>query len=159
VKTLLLLRHAKSSWDDPGLDDHDRPLNKRGRRDAPRMGRLLLEEKLVPDEILCSTAARARETAEEVKEASGFAGDVRFSRTLYLAGSREILAAVRTVAPAAGTAMVIGHNPGIEELLDALTGAGKHLSTAALARIALPVERWRDIGSRTSGTLVHLWRP
>jgi len=123
------------------------------------MGRLLLEEKLVPDEILCSTAARARETAEEVKEASGFAGDVRFSRTLYLAGSREILAAVRTVAPAAGTAMVIGHNPGIEELLDALTGAGKHLSTAALARIALPVERWRDIGSRTSGTLVHLWRP
>ena len=157
MKTLLLLRHAKSSWDDPGLDDHDRPLNKRGRRDAPRMGRLLLEEKLVPDEILCSTAARARETAEEVKEASGFAGDVRFSRTLYLAGSREILAAVRTVAPAAGTAMVIGHNPGIEELLDTLTCAGKHLSTAALARIELPIERWRDIGPRTPGTLVQLW--
>ncbi len=123
------------------------------------MGRLLLEEKLVPDAILCSTAARARETAEEVKEASGFAGEVGFSRALYLAGSGEILAAIRTVSPATGTAMVIGHNPGIEELLDTLTGAGKHLSTAALARIELPVERWRDIGPRTQGKLVRLWRP
>ncbi len=159
MKTLLLLRHAKSSWDDPGLDDHDRPLNRRGRRDAPRMGRLLREEELLPDVVLCSTAERARETAEAVSEASGFSGDTRFLRRLYLAGPSEILAAVRTVEADTRTAMVIGHNPGMEEMLAELTGAAEHLPTAALARISLPVKSWKDLGSGVRGRVVKIWRP
>ena len=80
MKTLLILRHAKSSWRDTSLDDHDRPLNERGRRDAPRRGQLLLEESLLPDLILCSTAARARRTAEIVVEASGAKCEMRSYR-------------------------------------------------------------------------------
>jgi len=159
VKTLILLRHAKSSWDDPGLDDHDRPLNKRGRRDAPRMGRLLRDEKVLPDVVLCSTAERARETAEAVAEASGFSGETRFLRALYLAGPAEILAALRAVETGVPTAMVVGHNPGIEELLAVLTGAAEHLPTGALARIALPVKTWKDLEPGIRGKLVRLWRP
>jgi phosphohistidine phosphatase len=159
LKTLLLLRHAKSSWDDPGLDDHDRPLNKRGRRDAPRMGRLVRDEEIVPDVILCSTAERARETAEAVAEASGFSGETRFLHALYLAGPGEILASLRRVGPEVETAMVVGHNPGIEELLFGLTGVGEGLSTAALARVSLPVPRFRDLRAGVRGKLVGLWRP
>ena len=78
MKLLLILRHAKSSWKDPDLDDHDRPLNKRGRRDAPRMGRLLRKEDLLPDLILSSTAVRARMTAEMVADASRYRGPLEF---------------------------------------------------------------------------------
>ncbi len=74
MKTLLVQRHAKSSWKDPGLDDHDRPLNKRGKKDGPRMGRLVREEDLIPDLILSSTAVRAKNTAKEVAEISGYSG-------------------------------------------------------------------------------------
>lgn len=159
MKTLLLLRHAKSSWDDPALDDHDRPLSKRGRRDAPRMGRLLRDEKIVPDVILSSTAERARETAAAVAEASGFSGESRLLRALYLAGPAEILAALRAVRGDARSAMVVGHNPGIEELLSDLTGAETHLPTAALARIDLTVRLWGGLEPGVRGRLVHLWRP
>jgi phosphohistidine phosphatase len=159
VKTLLLLRHAKSSWDDPGLDDHDRPLNKRGRRDAPRMGRLLRDEKLLPDVVLCSTAERARETADATSEASGFSGETRFLRGLYLASPADILAALRAIEADVRTAMVVGHNTGIEELLALLTGAGEHLPTGALARISLPVKGWKELGPGVRGRLVGLWRP
>ena len=83
MKSILLLRHAKSSRKDPDLTDHDRPLNKRGKRDAPRMGRLLKKEHLVPDIIISSTAIRARSTAEAVAKASGYKGDITFNRSLY----------------------------------------------------------------------------
>ncbi len=159
VKTLLLLRHAKSSWDDPGLDDHERPLSKRGRRDAPRMGRLLREEKLVPAVVLCSTAQRARETVEAVSGASGLSGEPRYLPGLYMASPADILTALRAVEPGARTAMVVGHNPGIEELIAVLTGAAEHLPTAALAEIALPVKSWKDLRAGVRGKLVHVWRP
>ena len=86
MKTLLILRHAKSDWETPDVADHDRPLNGRGKRDAPRMGRLLRDENLVPDLIISSTAKRARKTAKLVAEASGYEGEIRLAETLYLAG-------------------------------------------------------------------------
>jgi phosphohistidine phosphatase len=158
MKTLLVLRHAKSSWDDPSLDDHDRPLNARGRRDAPRMGALLRTEGLVPDLIISSDAVRARLTAEAVSAAAGHTGTIRVDGRLYLASPVEMLAVLRQVR-AAETVLIVGHNPGLEELVARLTGEQAEMPTAALARIALPIARWRDLDGDTSGTLVRLWRP
>src|SRR3954463_11797950 len=91
MKTLLLLRHAKSSWKDDSLDDHDRPLNARGKQEAPRMGQLLLEEHLLPDIILSSDAKRCRRTVEKVCEASGYRGETVLASELYLAAPATYL--------------------------------------------------------------------
>ena len=85
MKTQLVLRHAKSSWNDPALDDHERPLNKRGRRDAPRMGELVREYGLIPDVVISSDAVRARLTAEAVAEAARYAGEILLDPHLYMA--------------------------------------------------------------------------
>jgi phosphohistidine phosphatase len=114
MKTLLVLRHAKSSWNDPALDDHERPLNKRGRRDAPRMGELLREHGLIPDVVISSDAVRARLTAEAVAGAAGYAGAIVLDPRLYLAGPADILSLLQRVRGKAETVMIVGHNPGLE---------------------------------------------
>jgi phosphohistidine phosphatase len=116
MKTLLVLRHAKSSWNDPARDDHERPLNKRGRRDGPRMGELVREYGLLPDLVISSDAVRARLTAEAMAEAARYAGEVLLDQHLYLASPAEILSRLRAVRESAGTVMIVGHNPGLEEL-------------------------------------------
>src|SRR5687767_13225191 len=90
MKTLLLLRHAKSSWKDSKVDDHERSLNKRGKNDAPKMGRLLREEDLLPDLIVSSSAKRCRKTAEQVIHASGYRGETRFCGELYEADASKL---------------------------------------------------------------------
>jgi len=160
MKTLLVLRHAKSSWKETALDDHERPLNKRGREDGPRMGKLVREIGLTPDVIISSGAVRARLTAEAVAEAAGYARDIRFEEALYAASPADILSVLRTATTTtAGTVMIIGHNPGLEELVAHLTGEQPDLPTAALAQIALPIDRWRDLKGSTRGRLMGLWRP
>lgn len=159
MKTLLVLRHAKSSWSDSALDDHERPLNKRGRRDAPRMGKLVREHGLTPDAIISSDAVRARLTAEAVAEAAGYAADIRFEDALYAASAADIRAVLRTVTKTATTVMVVGHNPGLEELIAQLTREQPDLPTAALVRIVLPIDRWRDLEESTRGRLLGVWRP
>ena len=159
MKTLLVLRHAKSSWDDAALDDHERPLNKRGRRDAPRMGELVREHGLIPDVVISSDAVRARLTAEAVIEAARYAGAILLDRRLYLAGPADILSLLRTVGEKAETVMIVGHNPGLEELVAQLTGDWQDLPTAALAQIVLPIDRWRDLNLSSRGTLVGHWVP
>ncbi len=159
MKTLLILRHAKSSWNDPPLDDHERPLNKRGRRDAPRMGELVREYGLIPDVIISSDAVRARVTAEAVAEAARYAGEILLDPHLYLACPADILSLLTTVRENAGTLMIVGHNPGLEKLVEQLTGERQDLPTAALAQIGLPIDQWRDLKRSTRGTLVGLWRP
>ena len=160
MKTLLVLRHAKSSWGDSALDDHERPLNKRGGRDAPRMGNLVRDHGLIPDAIISSDAVRARLTAEAVAEAAGYAADMRFDAALYAASPADILAVLRTVTQtASATVMIVGHNPGLEELVAQLTGEQPDLPTAALAQIVLPIDQWRDLKASTRGTLLGLWRP
>ena len=163
MKTLLLLRHAKSSWDDPALADHERPLNARGEKDAPRVGQLARDEGLVPDLIVSSDAVRARLTAEAIADATG--GQMLVDPRLYHASATEILAAVRSVVEHrvvkrdVATVMVVGHNPGLEELIALLTEELEHLPTAALAQIALPIERWSSLDTEIRGTLVGVWRP
>ena len=159
MKTLLVLRHAKSSWNDPTVDDHDRPLNGRGTRDAPRMGQLVHELGLAPDVIISSDAVRARVTAAAVADALGVADEIRLERRLYLATPSDIIAVLRSVPVSAATAMIVGHNPGLEQLAERLTGEANELPTAALAQISLPIERWRDLKLSTRGKLLGLWRP
>lgn len=156
---LLLLRHAKSSWDDPGLEDHERPLNKRGERDAPRMGRLLRAEGCLPQAIVSSTAVRARTTAERVAEACGYAGRIVLTDRLYLAEPGECLALLRELPSGVGRVMLVGHNPCCEELVELLTGRSERMPTAALARIALGIDDWGAAGLEVRGGLLALWRP
>jgi phosphohistidine phosphatase len=160
MRTLLVLRHAKSSWKETALDDHERPLNKRGRRDGPRIGKLVREHGLTPDVIISSDAVRARLTAEAVAETAGYAGEIRFEGALYAASPADILAVLRTVTmTTARTVMIVGHNPGLEELVARLTGEQPDLPTAALAQIVLPIDRWRDLKESTRGRLLGHWRP
>jgi phosphohistidine phosphatase len=159
MKTLLILRHAKSSWKDLTLSDHDRPLKKRGKRDAPRMGELIYEQDLTPDMILSSTAKRARLTTQAVAQACRYEGEINFHRDLYHADSEMIINMLSDMADEFIRIMVVGHNPDLEELLEFLTGDYERLPTAALAQITLPIENWSELDEDTEGKLVNIWRP
>ena len=141
------------------MNDHDRPLNKRGKRDAARMGRLLRETDLLPDLVLSSTAVRARTTAELALHAAGYQGELRLERKLYAASGPGILAVISRMADPWVRVMVVAHNPGLEDLLFTLTGSDVPLPTAALAEVSLPVDDWRKLSLDTPGTLARLWRP
>ena len=158
-KTLFVLRHAKSSWKDDSLPDHDRPLNSRGVGDAPRMGAFMQKQGMEPELILTSTARRARRTAALVVENSNFGGELRQVRDLYHAGPEEIIELLRRVPDDYARVMIVGHNPGLEDLLEFLTGDWERMPTAALAHVTLPILRWRDLDDETEGRLLHLWTP
>jgi phosphohistidine phosphatase len=160
MRTLLLLRHAKSSWKNPALDDHDRPLNKRGKRDAPRIGKLMAEQKLVPDLVLCSSARRARDTAFTMLRAAGYDGETRILRSLYMSDPESSAETLRRLEGNPATVLVVGHNPGLEELIEALSGEPAELPTAGLARVELNVERWSELQlGKGLGRVTAVWRP
>ncbi len=159
MKTLLILRHAKSSWDHPGLRDHDRPLNPRGRRDAPRMGRFLVERDLVPDRIVSSTAVRARTTAELAAAEFGEAVEIETTYDLYGASPDGYVEVAEAMGGTAERLMVVGHNPGITSLVWHLTGEGEYMPTAALAAVELDIDDWSELGSARRGRLTGFWRP
>lgn len=159
MKTLLLLRHAKSSWKHPELADHDRPLNKRGKRTAPHMGALLQDEGLIPDLILCSSAVRAHTTALLVAKACAYAGEIKQTRQLYLAEPEDYVEVVCQVPEKHARVLVVGHNPGLEALIEALTGEAMAMPTAALAQVELSLKRWSDLDTDTDCKLVNVWSP
>jgi phosphohistidine phosphatase len=159
MKTLLILRHAKSSWDDPNLADHDRPLAKRGKRDAPKIGQLLREEDLVPDLVISSTAKRAWHTAQAVAEASGYPGQIDLRRELYPGTVPDYIKVLHGLPDEYQCVMIVGHNPGMSELLEALTGENPGLPTAALAQVLLPIKSWIELQETSEGKLVNLWKP
>ncbi len=159
TKTLLILRHAKSSWKDYSLSDHDRPLNKRGKRAAPRMGELLRDQGLTPDLIISSTARRARDTVARVTPAAGFDGEIIWDSSLYGGGVHAYTWAIRHAPDAVNSVMVVGHNPDLEELVEVLTTVVTFMPTAALAQVALPIDSWLDLVVDGGCELVNLWRP
>lgn len=159
MKTLLLLRHAKSSWKDADLDDHDRPLNKRGKRDAPRMGELLKDEGLVPDFIVTSSAKRAWRTAECAALYSGYRGETRVTSELYEASPARIARIIRATDDDVQRLLVVGHNPGLEELLGEIVGVYTPLTTGALAHLELDIDHWSEFSEQTPGRLIRLWQP
>jgi phosphohistidine phosphatase len=150
MHTLQLLRHAKSSWEDRALPDFERPLAPRGVRDAKRIGKHLRGLEVAPELVLCSSAARARETFELVR--SALAGvPVQLEDGLYGASSEALLARLRAVPDAVGCVLLVGHNPGLQELALALAARGTDLerveakfATAALATLAVPP--WSELG-------------
>jgi phosphohistidine phosphatase len=161
MKTLLIMRHAKSSWKDPDLPDHDRPLNKRGKHDAPRMGKLLKDKDLIPNLIISSTAARAKKTAELVAKACKYKGEISLKQSLYGAEPADYLKILQELSGKHKTVLVVGHSPSVEETVDVLTGSPDVImSTCALAHISLPIQNWAKLNEqKINGKLHKVWRP
>lgn len=159
MKTLLILRHAKSSWKHENLADHDRPLKKRGKTDAIKMGEHLRKQVLRPDFIISWTAKRARTTAKLVAEACHYEDDIRETRTFYQADTDDYIGVLRQLDDGYDRVMVVGHNPTLEALLETLTGAVEWMPSGALAHVSLPIDTWRDLSDDTHGQLVNLWIP
>jgi phosphohistidine phosphatase len=160
MKTLLILRHAKSSWKESNeFQDHDRPLNSRGKRDAPRMGQLILKENLVPDYILSSTARRARKTAKAAAQEFHFSGQVEETGKLYHAEADEYLDVLRQLDDSYNRVLVVGHNPGLEDLLELLTGRVEVMPTAALAVVELSINQWSALKGGGKGKLIRIYQP
>ena len=159
MKTLLLMRHAKSSWTDETLTDHQRPLNRRGLEAAQRMGRLLASEDLLPDRIVTSTAERARQTAELVAGTAGFTDDLVASDALYHATADDILEVATELDPEDDRVLLIGHNPGMQEVLYRLTGEHQSVVTATLAHLQFDVADWSEVSPAPTVRLLALWRP
>jgi len=157
MKELLILRHAKSAHSNPMLGDHDRPLNDRGRAAAPRIGRLIAREGLHPDLVLCSSATRTVQTAELVKAASGTDARMETIESLYLAPARTILETLVHRAGDSDRALVVGHNPGMEDVLD-LLGLGRvEMPTASLAHVRIDIADWTMLGGGDQATLERFW--
>ena len=159
MKTLLLMRHAKSSWKQKDLPDIERPLSSRGEKDAPAMGRLLRKKELVPDLIIASPAVRARLTAKVVAEKSHYEKDILFIDKLYMAETPEVLGALTSLPDEVNSVLLIGHNPWLEYTLQLLTGKIQSLPTATIAYISLPVDHWSELNGDTRGELEKVWRP
>jgi phosphohistidine phosphatase len=180
MKSLLILRHAKSSWKEDSLPDIERPLNKRGKETAPQMGELIHREGLVPDLIISSAAQRARLTAELAAEAMGYDGQIEVDRELYGGGPSAYLRALSKVDNFFDRVMIVGHNPDVEDLIKGLTHQYQPMPTAALAWVELPIETWKALDIQqhgrvawtetpveawdtsmvmTHGRLAGLWRP
>jgi phosphohistidine phosphatase len=159
IKTLLILRHAKSSWKSAELSDHDRPLNTRGKRDAPRIGRKLSKEGLIPQLIISSPAVRAYSTAEMVAKACGYDGEITVDSLLYGSGYTEYLKVLKIQSDQYDVIMLVGHNPHSEQLLEKLIGEMVPMPTCSVANVSLYIRTWKDVNARTKGKLINIWRP
>ena len=158
MKTLLLLRHAKSDWNDSSLRDFDRPLAERGERDAPQIGKALRKRGPLPDLIISSPAARAKATVEAVTSAAGLSLEVKFDEVVYGASSPELIKLVRALPDTTLCALLVGHNPGFEDLVGRLSGNRERMPTAALACIEFQIDHWADVNDG-EGRLAWLLTP
>lgn len=168
MKRLYFLRHAKSDWKNPGLSDHERPLNGRGKRACSKMAKVFTSLNINPDIVLCSTAARTRETACRVMKAGTLEWNIRYEGTLYGASADNILSHIRALPDEYTSVLIIGHNPGTEDLVKGLTlseendGMLARLSwkypTGALACLEFQVDNFADITLK-SGNLTRFIKP
>ena len=160
MKRLLILRHAKSSWKDPDLPDHDRPLNKRGRHDAPLMGKLLKDEDLKPDLIVSSPAIRAKKTAEIVAKECKYKEEIVINQALYGAEPKDYLKILGWISDIHKTVLIVGHNPTLEETIEMITNSSDVIMpTCVLAHIRLSIQNWADINKqKIKGKLVKVWK-
>lgn len=156
--TLLILRHAKSGHED-GLPDEARTLTERGRKASKRMGKVAVEYDLVPELVLCSTAVRARETIAGFLMTAPQTGPVMYLSELYLAEPSAYLKALSEHGGDVDRVMVVGHNPGLEDLVRDLTGERVELPTAALVECALEIRKWSELTFESPGELKRFFRP
>jgi phosphohistidine phosphatase len=167
MKTLYLLRHAKSSWAEEGAEDFDRPLAPRGRRAAPVMADYMEKQGYHPGLILCSPAARTRETLALMQERFAAETPTRFEQRLYMASAAELLRVVQALRDKADSLLLVGHNPGLQRFAGTLAGTGERsvlarlhekFPTAALAVLAFNVAKWKDV-TESGGALRDFMTP
>lgn len=152
-RTLLFMRHAKSSWDDSSLKDFDRPLNKRGRKDAPKMGRYLLSLGLMPERIVSSPALRAKQTVELLSDVAGINQDqIEWDRSLYDNGADAYINAVHRTPSDVETVLVAGHNPTVEQVIERLSSgrADRRVTTANIACFKSTADQWSDVSEKNT---------
>jgi phosphohistidine phosphatase len=162
---LLVLRHAKSDWNSGADSDFDRPLAKRGIKDAPLMGRWMKKHNIVPGYIVSSPALRAKQTIEAVAKELGITKDkIHFDDNIYAASLNTLLNILAACPKASKSILLVGHNPGLDDLVEYLCGnelgytkSGKLMTTAALAQIAMP-EHWDSLPRHCAG-LIAITRP
>ncbi len=145
MKTVFLLRHAKSGWKDAEMRDFDRPLTGRGRQDSSVIGRFIRKHSIKPDTIISSPAERARETIEIVAKTAKLQGQVRYDERIYDAHAGNLLEVISQISEQFASALMIGHNPGFSDLVRHLTGEESPMPTAALAQVALDIEQWNEL--------------
>jgi phosphohistidine phosphatase len=149
MKTLFLVRHAKSSRDDPALPDRERPLNDRGTRDAPRMGKRLAKQGVKPDLILSSPAVRALATAELIATKLGYkVKDIVVNERLYAAASDDLLEVIRRLGDKPKSVMLVGHNPELTELAHRLSSRIIDMPTCAVAEFSFDTTSWSNLGEQ-----------
>jgi phosphohistidine phosphatase len=165
MRVLHLVRHAKSSWDDPDLGDRDRPLTPRGKRASKALAHHLEEAGIRPDIVVCSPARRAQDTLKPLQRALGAGATVRLDERVYAASADELLDVVSEVPDRVSSVMLVGHNPGLQDLALALIKPGasqgelvSRFPTGALASLAIPGSSWHRL-RRGSATLTELWTP
>lgn len=159
TKTLLIMRHGKSSWKDKSLPDIKRPLKKRGEEDSEVIGKILKHKKLLPNVILTSPAKRARQTAEIVAKEAGIPKRVKLVDTLYMAEVQDIFNVLRDLEGNPNRVMIVGHNPGLEAVLQMLNGCAESLPTGAMAHLRLAVDDWKTLSIDTTGEMADFWNP
>ncbi len=159
MKTWYVMRHAKSDWNVPGTDDHERPLNHRGKRDAPRMGKAINAAGIQLDLVLSSSAVRARSTAEAFVAAGGFETEVELAPQLYQAGPADYFTVLSALERSVGSVMTVAHNPGCETIIELLTGEATTMSTGAVAQLELDIDSWKQLDRQTPARLKKVWRP
>lgn len=158
MRTLYLLRHAKSSWKEAELADFDRPLNGRGRRACETIGGFLKDKEITFDLALSSPAVRARETIDLILRAAKLRPQLRYDERIYEATPERLLDVVSQMENENKNVVLVGHNPGMQELLTLLTGENDQFPTATLARINFKNSKWSDVGEK-KGTLEWVVRP
>jgi len=159
MKTLLLMRHAKSSWKDTELADHERPLKKRGHKDVANIAKVLKKKDLIPDYILTSSAVRSIETAKDLAEKVSFTEEISVQDVLYMAEPKTYIEKIQSVPNSFNRILVVGHNPGLESLVQILGDKIDSMPTGGLAVIVLPISSWEELNLETEGELSRLWRP
>lgn len=155
MKKLFIVRHAKSSWDFPELDDYDRPLNKRGKKNAPEMGKRLAIKSVKPGAMVTSPAKRAASTARRIAEQLSYpVSDIRKEPMLYHGSVTNMIHVIRSAPDAVETLMIFGHNPGLTDLANRLSGSDIYnIPTCGIAEIDFNVGSWQEI-EQGSGSLV-----
>jgi phosphohistidine phosphatase len=159
MKTLLLLRHAKSSWDHPALTDFERPLKKRGRKDIKLIAKVINENDLYPNLILSSSAKRTVETVEVLVDSLQYENEIIYSDALYMGEPDDFIAVLSDLDNDIESVMIVAHNPGLETYLQIIGGEIEAMPTAALAYTVLNLEDWRDISFDTVGKMNGYWTP
>ncbi|MCK9374356.1 MAG: histidine phosphatase family protein [Sulfuricurvum sp.] len=160
MKTLYLIRHAKSDWENPALDDFERPLNKRGEKNAPFMGEILAKHQIHPDLILCSPALRAKTTALKIAEKVGYKGKkIDYRESLYLADIRAIEALLQSLCTSDNTVFIVGHNPGLTLFAEYISGILiENIPTCGIFCVTLKKDDWSTLG-RDSADFVSFEYP